>query len=446
MEDPGRTDSMRQNRWALACMTVAMISGATLAQEVIREGSGGRRAELDEMELKPFPEQLWGTLTEWSTDAPVTPGDLSGKVVLICTWASWYPNALQGLALAQEINAAHASEGLVVIGVHHERGFNGAAAAARAKKASFAYAHDASGEFRNALKVDQDPDFYIIDRAGQLRFADIANSSVEMAVKTLLAESRDDASTLNDRLEAERRQREEEFRRTGSINQEIDLRDLPEVPFDQPTDADWARVEFLEQWPKPIEDPQRSGFQEEPEPVKIALPEAMITVPPMPPTAGRAMVVYFWHPDVVATHEQVVPRMDLLQRQHARDLVVLGVMTPVVNNFSSNTNDQTNDPERLAAIFGRYIRTKDLHHPQTFDPSGELMNSVRQDQYSSNDLSKLFVAAVISSDGTVRWSGPPGHPAFKAAVDQVLRVDPGVRNRRLAEEEYIRSLPRRPGG
>lgn len=39
-----------------------------------------------------------------------------------------------------------------------------------------------------AFKVDSYPDYYVIDRAGKLRFADLANKELDRAIAMLLAE------------------------------------------------------------------------------------------------------------------------------------------------------------------------------------------------------------------------------------------------------------------
>jgi hypothetical protein len=41
---------------------------------------------------------------------------------------------------------------------------------------------------KKAYAVDSYPDYYLIDRAGKLRFADLANGELERAVKLLVAE------------------------------------------------------------------------------------------------------------------------------------------------------------------------------------------------------------------------------------------------------------------
>jgi hypothetical protein len=48
--------------------------------------------------------------------------------------------------------------------------------------------HDADNVTKIAYQVDSYPDYYLIDRKGNLRIADCANGKVEDAVKLLIAE------------------------------------------------------------------------------------------------------------------------------------------------------------------------------------------------------------------------------------------------------------------
>src|SRR3954470_18617576 len=78
----------------VALIGLSAIAGATPAfaqPDIIREGEGARRRELDKMELKPFPAEAWSKLSDWTNGPALTPGVTSGKVVLIVTWADWYP-------------------------------------------------------------------------------------------------------------------------------------------------------------------------------------------------------------------------------------------------------------------------------------------------------------------------------------------------------------------
>ncbi|CAK9069779.1 Uncharacterized tRNA/rRNA methyltransferase MT0904, partial [Durusdinium trenchii] len=104
-------------RGILTATIVALAASAGLAQsdQIIREGSGERRAALDAMELSAFDKSLLGGLTDWIGE-PVTADDLDGKPVLILTWASWHSGSTASARAAELVAKRYADQGLVVIG------------------------------------------------------------------------------------------------------------------------------------------------------------------------------------------------------------------------------------------------------------------------------------------------------------------------------------------
>jgi len=80
------------------------------------------------------------------------------------------------------------SQGLVLIGVHTKGGAERMPAYVKEAKVAFPVAVDTKGKTVAAYAVDSYPDYYVIDRAGKVRFADLANSELERAVDKLLAE------------------------------------------------------------------------------------------------------------------------------------------------------------------------------------------------------------------------------------------------------------------
>lgn len=62
------------------------------------------------------------------------------------------------------------------------------AAFAKEKGINYPIAIDTKGETVKAFAVDSFPDYYVIDRAGKLRVADLANSELDRVVAQLLKE------------------------------------------------------------------------------------------------------------------------------------------------------------------------------------------------------------------------------------------------------------------
>ncbi len=430
---------------ALAC---SFLVAPSLA-DVVREGAGDRRARLNAMERKSFDTGLLSQLSDWSSESAITAGDTSGKVVLLVTWASWYTPSHQVLALAQQLADKHGSD-LRVIGIHHPKGYASAQALAKARGVRFPIAHDADGRVREALLVDQDPDFFVIDRAGQLRFADITTGSVTEAVQTLIAESRDDAATLNQRIDDERRRADAAFRATGGINQEVDLRSLPEIPFTPPSAGEWAAID-KDDWPEKDDDDRRRRRGDDEE-RSLPIPEGAQVLPKPVPLNGRARVVYFWHPDLLWTYERSMLEAERIQKLKGRDVAVIGVLTPREERRGRGEDDEANSPERLTRVLRDTVRKVDITHGLMLNLSSEMFTAASGgDRRNGFDIDEGSIGpdgwfgapvAVVSSDGVIRWYGLMSDPRFESSLNKVLRIDPGVKARRAAEAEYIRTQGR----
>lgn len=417
------------------------LGAPLMAQSVVREGAGTRRQQLDDMELKPFPAAAWGHLSEWTTD----PVELeAGEPALIVTFASWYAPSMTGITIAQRMADRFGDQGLKVIAVHDSRGFEDATETLEQRKITIPVALDADGKFRDALKVDQDPDFYIIDRAGRLRYADVATQSVPTAVEVVVNESRDAASDLPERLAAQRAAEDRARRRTGGINPEANLSDLPD--FSPHVGAEmYEMARWPERWKEFEEDNlNRRNYRGESEVSTLTLtPETEQFGKPLR-TGGRATVVYLWYPDVVQSYQRVQPQMDLLARQYSRDVAVVGLLTPTPTD---NRRGRYGEEEEAAAVraaqFARQVEAaktgRRYDHTIVVDREGSIRRQILGDDAGSRGNKVLApVVAIFSSDNQLRWIGTPTSSRFNSALDHVLRADPGVQMRRTLEENFIR--------
>jgi len=350
---------------------------------------------------------------------------------------------MTGLSIAQRMADRYGDQGLKVIAVHDSRGFEDAAKTLEQRKITIPVALDADGKFREALKVDQDPDFYLIDRAGRLRYADIDTRSVPAAVEEVVGESRDAAADLPERLAAERAAEERARRRTGLINPEANLADLPDFN-PQPGAEMYEMASWPVRW-KEFEEEElnRRGRGGETEAIVLALPPEIEQFGKPLRTGGRATVVYLWFPDIVSSYERVQPRMDLLAREKSRDVAVVGLLTPTP---ADNRSRYDQDPEEEAARAKRFqqqvrrARTERRYdHTIVVDQGGAILQQILGgDAYSSRGQPSTPLAAIFSSDSRLRWIGPPTSSQFNSALEHLLRADPGVQMRRTLEESFIR--------
>jgi hypothetical protein len=95
----------------------------------------------------------------------------------------------------KELQEKYAAQGLVVIGVHTPFSAENLDGYVKEKQINYVIALDASadsagreGKTLTSYQVDSFPDYYLIDRKGILRYADVVNADVDIAVEQLLAE------------------------------------------------------------------------------------------------------------------------------------------------------------------------------------------------------------------------------------------------------------------
>ncbi len=418
---------------SIVCAGLCLASFAAFGQGtegVLREGSGARRTALNAMELKPFPSDLWAGVGAWANGTPMTSGEMSGKPVVIVSWQSWYDPSVRAIAAAQRVADQFASDGLIVVGLHDGQEWEGATDVAKGKGVTFRLAQDTDNKMRAALMIDQDPDIYVIDRAGQLRFADVDAAALEQAARIVSKETAEAAAKINETLAERARQEKIKAQSTAAINPQADLTSVPELPFPEPSPEAYANAGFAK-----MTDSQ--GREESVATLAIP-PEGWLPGNKAPATKGRVLIAYLWNPDVPVS-ASLVKDMDLLQRERGRDVAVFGVVVTrgVLSGGSSsfqNEADQFQEVELLTRRTLAYATSNNLSHVITFDPSGTLVT------FPSNSANQSATRAVVaSSDGVVRWYGDPRSASFRAAVDSAVSRDPGVRARRAAEQTWLKS-------
>jgi thiol-disulfide isomerase/thioredoxin len=114
--------------------------------------------------------------------------DLKGKVVVIDFWGVWCPPCRAAIPHLKELYEKHKKDGLVIIGVHTTNQGEKMADYVKENAMPYPVAIDVDKKTVEAFKVDSYPDYYLIDRAGKLRVADLANGDLDRAVEILLKE------------------------------------------------------------------------------------------------------------------------------------------------------------------------------------------------------------------------------------------------------------------
>lgn len=88
----------------------------------------------------------------------------------------------------KKLHEAHAKDGLVILGIHSTQGSEKCARFVENREIPYPVAIDVRKRTVMAFKADSFPDYYLVDRAGKLRFADLANGELDKAVALLLKE------------------------------------------------------------------------------------------------------------------------------------------------------------------------------------------------------------------------------------------------------------------
>jgi thiol-disulfide isomerase/thioredoxin len=176
-------------RTLIVALVLAVAGGAAAGQadEFKREGKPEQRSGKDALEKQAPPAlQVKDWMNIESKDLKLD--DLRGKVVVLDFWGVWCGPCRAAMPKLKELYAAHKDAGLVIIGVHTTN--QGPKMAEFVKKESIPWpvAVDIDGQTVKAFRVDSYPDYYLIDRAGKLRVADLANGDLERAVQVLLKE------------------------------------------------------------------------------------------------------------------------------------------------------------------------------------------------------------------------------------------------------------------
>lgn len=419
-------------------MLLAALSalGAT-AQTVVNEGTGDRRASLDAMVYNPAPTTMLLQGDEWIGAAP-TLADVSGRPMLVFTWAEWYRPSHAVAMLAKRLSEEFPD--LVVIGVHDDEGWEEAQTFAERRRLGFPIVRDSEGSIRAELKVDQDPDVYVFDRAGQVRYADITTESVRIAIEEVAGEDSDSAANIEASRAAAQAAAERERRLSRGINEGVALDRKLNVPFARPTPEEYAAAA----WPvKQLSaDERRRNRRGETGPVAIPIPTEGYFRGETPNTNGRVVVMYLWHPAARYSIDEVMPLMDRVQQQYSRDVVVIGAMVPYADESNRRRNEEQPPIYRLPVnndTVEQYIGSRDLSHAIIASEGGTPLPSIEGNN-RRNRSATFGSIGIISTDGILRrielyteWE------ELRRALDTTLRVDPGVKARRAAEDAFIRA-------
>jgi len=398
---------------AAGLATPALAGSGTFvldADTVRREGTGEARVRLNKMELEPA-DLKWANLSDWAGGDALTPDALKGRPVLIITSTGWAPASQGVVRRAAQLGANN--KDLVVVVIQTKDRLELATKWLKDQNITVLSARDADGKFRASLGSDQDPDIFVIDRAGQMRFADVESESLTAAVDFVTRESIEIAQAKPAearRLEADFTAAQNRTRVAGDAIRPGQFGNVA-VEFKAPDGGLYGSA----LWPAKNKQENIQGSNDVQGQQLPFTTEHMFWFNGAPKnTNGKVMVYDYWATWCYPC-KRSMPLLEEMAQTFRDELEVIGIM---------GVNEGR--PE-----IQRWMNANKVTYSHGFDNGEKSIKAL--------SVTAIPTIVVVSSDGVVRWQGNPLQPFFRDIVRQVIEVDPGVKARRDA----IRDLRRK---
>ena len=394
---------------ALLC-TCGLSLGLGPDHKVKREGEPERRAVADKLEGTEFNFDLLAGLDGWvNTDAAITPQHARGKPVVLAFWSDDKVRSVRILSSLNRLQRDYDNEDFVVIAVHPEELYTDATGRADRGLVQVPLARDPQGKLHEALKADDAPDIYLVDRAGQLRYADIEESSLRRALRNLIRETPEEALAA---LKKEREARAEEIaaaQEAAADNAGDEAQPAPEAEKPRPDPG----VYNIMRWPPRNTDAAVSraatNLQGQAFPASRSEFAALETIRQGEDPTDRVVIVDMWEswcgPCIAAG-----PKLERIQNRFRGQLAIVAISGP-----GSDTPRPGNAKEEAAAIVERENKNFGYYYDANDTIKGKL------------GIRAIPHVYVLSTDGVVRWQGNPHDAAFERIVGEIVAQDPLLR-------------------
>jgi thiol-disulfide isomerase/thioredoxin len=132
----------------------------------------------------------FAAISNWFNSAPLSIGNLRGKVVLVDFWTYGCVNCVNTLPHVTQLYAKYRDRGLVVVGVHtpefpFERSASNVQAALRRHGITYPVAQDNDSQTWNAWRNQYWPAQYIVDQSGKIVYQHDGEGQYEEMDRTI---------------------------------------------------------------------------------------------------------------------------------------------------------------------------------------------------------------------------------------------------------------------
>ncbi|MBO6512934.1 MAG: redoxin domain-containing protein [Phycisphaerales bacterium] len=386
-----------------AALTAITLSAAAIAAPVKREASE-HRDKLTGMETKPFDRAAIADLTDWTHAGVLDESNTKGRVVVLAILSSSDSNSIMALTKLARMHRDYADQGLTIAVIHPEFGFEDMQSKVESGRVTLPVAKDTNNTFVKSMHTDDYPDMYIIDRAGNLRYADIDKNALKAAITNLISETPETAAA-NAALQAQGLEpTPAEPKSSPAPTTTPAAAPSNNTPSSEPTrnaTNNPSSAGSSAQWPPQAQGRDRissQDFQGQKLPQRLGLNEEWLTEEHV--FEGKVLVVEFW-----ASHSspgrKVAKIHKALAEKYPEQLEVVAI-------------SGSEDKEK---ILKRY---NDGKRPYTH------LYDANETLFKALGFSTVPSAVVISTDGIIRWQGFPLVRGYEEAVEQIIAADPGL--------------------
>jgi thiol-disulfide isomerase/thioredoxin len=174
-------ESRRSLLTTFASLVAAAISAPVLA---------GDKHALVRLAEARAPAPNFVGLTRWFNSAPLSIGELRGRVVLVDFWTYGCYNCVNTLPYVTRLYDTYKNKGLVVIGIHtpefpFERSASNVQAALKRHGITYPVAQDNDSATWNAWRNQYWPAQYIVDQHGNVVFSHAGEGQYEEIERTV---------------------------------------------------------------------------------------------------------------------------------------------------------------------------------------------------------------------------------------------------------------------